>query len=283
MTVAVTGATGHLGRLVIQHLLARGTAPGEIVALVRDPQRAEALAAAGVTVRAFDYDKADTLPTALAGVTSLLLISGTSPGRRLEQHRAVIDAAQAAGVVRMIYTSSPRADDSINPVAGEHKATEAYLTASGVPHVVLRNGWYHENYVPVLAAAAETGEILTAAGDGRVASAARSDYAEAAAVVLLGDDAGRFYELGGDVAWSFDDLAADFESLLGREVVVHRVSTSEKVSLLTAAGMDAGAAGFATGVDAAIAAGELGGTTGELSVLIGHPPVPIIDTLKSAV
>lgn len=283
MTVAVTGATGHFGQLVIEHLLARGTAPGEIVALVRDPGRADALAAAGIVVREFDYDAPQALAPALEGVDSLLLVSGTAFGRRAEQHRAVIDAAKAAGVSRVLYTSSPAADDSINPVAPEHKATEEYLTSVGVPHVVLRNGWYHENYLQTLSAAAQTGEVLTAAGDGRVASAARSDFAEAAAVVLLSAEVGRVYELSGDVAWSFDELAADLATVLGREVVVHRVSGAEEVSMLTAAGVDAGTAGFAAGIDAAIAAGELGRVTGELSTLIGHPTAPLIDTLKAAV
>lgn len=283
MTLGVTGATGHFGQLVIEHLLARGTAPGEIVALVRDPGRAGALAAAGVTVRAFDYDEPDALAAALSGVESLLLVSGSAPGRRVAQHRAVIDAANQSGVARVIYTSSPQADDSINPVAPDHKATEEYLAASGIAHVVLRNGWYHENYVPTVQAAARAGEVLTAAGDGRVASAARADYAEAAAVVLLSGEVGRVYELSGDVAWSFDELAADLAGLLGRDIVVHRVSGSEEASLLAAAGMDAGAAAFVTGVDAAIAAGELGRVTGELSTLIGHPTTPIVETLRAAV
>lgn len=282
MTVAVTGATGHLGQLVIEHLLARGTEPGEIVALARDPERAGALAAAGVTVRAFDYDQPDALASALAGVGSLLLVSGTAFGRRVEQHRAVIDAAKVAGVARIVYTSSPSADESINPVAPEHRGTEEYLAASGVPHVVLRNGWYHENYLGALQAAAQTGEVLTSAGAGRVASAAREDYAEAAAVVLASDEVGRTYELTGDVAWSFDDLAAHLTSVLGRQVVAHHVTPAEHSALLAAAGLDAGTIGFVTGVDAAIAAGELGRVNGELSTLIGHPTTPIIDTLSAA-
>lgn len=283
MSVAVTGATGHYGQLVIEHLLARGAAPGEIVALVRDPAKAATLAGAGVVVRAFDYDRPEDLAQALAGVQSLLLVSGTAMGRRVAQHSAVIDAAKAAGVSRVLYTSAPKADDSTNPVAPEHKATEEYLADSGVPHVVLRNGWYHENYLPTLQTAAQSGEVLTAAGDGRVASASRSDLAEAAAAVLLGDSAGRTYELTGDVAWSFDDLAADLASVLGREVVAHHVSSAEEAAILTSAGLDAGTVGFITGVDAAIAAGDLGGVTGELSTLIGHPTAPIIDTLSAAV
>ena len=283
MTIAITGATGHLGGLVIAHLLRRGTPAAEIVALGRDETKAADLAAQGVQVRTFDYDRADALAPALAGVDGLLLISGTAFGRRFPQHRAVIDAAIAAGVGKLVYTSAPHADASINPVAPEHKATEEYLAASGVPHVILRNGWYHENYLAELQAAAQTGTLLTAAGDGRVASAARSDYAEAAAVVLAGEQAGGTITLTGDVAWTQADLAADLAAVLGREVQVQQVSAEEKVQALTAAGLDEGMAGFAAGVDQAIAAGELGDLTGDLSRLIGHPTAPLIDTLRAGV
>ena len=283
MTLAVTGATGHLGRLAIDHLLARGAAPADVIALVRRPEAAADLAALGVTVRAFDYDRPEALAPALGGVTSLLLVSGTAFGKRAVQHQAVIAAARAAGVGRVVYTSAPSADASINPVAPEHKATEEALVTSGVPFVILRNGWYHENYLPDLASAAQTGEILTAAGDGRVASASRSDYAEAAAVVLAGGETGLTYTLGGDVAWNFDDLAADLSDVLGRPVSVRRVSGEEKAAMLASFGVDPGTAGFAVGVDAAIAAGELAIETGDLSRLIGHPTSPIIDVLREAV
>jgi NAD(P)H dehydrogenase (quinone) len=283
MTLAVTGATGHLGRLAIDHLLARGTAPDEVVALVRRPDAAEDLAALGIAVRAFDYDESEALAAALEGVTSLLLVSATAVGKRAAQHHAVIAAAKTAGVGRVVYTSAPSADASINPVAPEHKTTEEALAASGVPFVILRNGWYHENYLPDLTTAAQTGEILTAAGDGRVASASRSDLAEAAAVVLAGGETDRTYTLGGDVAWSFDDLAGDFAAVLGRPVSVHRVSGEEKAAALASFGVDPGLAGFVVGVDAAIAAGELAIGTGDLSRLIGHPTSPIVDVLRQAV
>ena len=283
MTLAVTGATGHLGRLAIDHLLARGTAPADVVALVRRPEAAEDLASVGVTVRAFDYDEPEGLAAALEGVTSLLLVSGNAFGKRAVQHGAVIAAAKAAGVGRVVYTSAPSADASINPVAPEHKATEEALAASGVPFVILRNGWYHENYVAELATVAQTGELITAAGDGRVSSASRSEYAEAAAVVLAGEETGRTYTLGGDVAWNSDDLAADYATVLGRPVNVRRVSAEEKAAALASFGVDAGSAGFAVGVDQAIAAGELEITTGDLSRLIGRPTSPIIDVLRQAV
>jgi NAD(P)H dehydrogenase (quinone) len=282
MTLAVTGATGHLGHLVVEHLLKRGVAGSQIVALVRRPEAAAELADRGVVVRHFDYNQPETLAPALAGVDSLLLVSGNEFGRRAAQHHAVIEAAKAAGVGRIVYTSAPSADASINPVAPEHKATEEALAAAGVPHVILRNGWYHENYLGELAGAAQSGVVLTAAGDGRVASAARSEFAEAAAVVLAGTEVGRTYTLTGDVAWSFADLAADLATVLGREVVAQQVSPEAKAAALVGLGVDAGMAGFAVGVDAAIAAGELGVTNGELSALIGRATAPIIDTLRAA-
>jgi NAD(P)H dehydrogenase (quinone) len=280
MTLAVTGATGHLGGLVVEHLLRRGTPADQIVALVRRPDAATDLVAKGVTVREFDYNRPDQLAPALAGVDSLLLVSGTEFGKRAEQHKAVIDAAKTAGVGRLVYTSAPSADTSINPVAPEHWATEQALAASGVAHVILRNNWYHENYLADLATAAQTGEILTATADGRVASAARTDLAEAAAIVLAGSDVGQTLTLTGDVAWSFDDLAADFATVLGRPVTARYVSAEEKGAALTAVGLDAGLIGFILGVDAAIAAGELGTTTGNLSGLLGRPTTPILETLR---
>lgn len=279
MTLAVTGATGHLGGLVIDHLIDRGTPTDEVIALVRDTTKASDLVARGVEVRQFDYDRPEA--SALAGVDSMLLISGTAVGQRLAQHAAVVDAAVEAGVGRVVYTSAPRADASINPVAPDHKATEEYLGASGLPHVILRNGWYHENFLADLDAAAHTGQVLTAAGDGRVASASRSDLAEAAAVVLAGEETGRTYTLTGDIAWSFDELAGDFAAVLEREVSAVRVSPEEKAAALEGAGLDSGLVGFLVAVDDAIAAGELADRTGELAALIGHPTAPIADTLRT--
>lgn len=282
MTIAVTGATGHLGGLAITHLLRRGTPAEQVVALVRDVDRAGQLAALGVQVRHFDFDQPDALAEALADVDALLLVSGNALGRRAAQHRAVIDAALKAGVGKLVYTSAPHVQASVNPVAPEHKATEKALAASGLPHVILRNGWYHENYLRELEAVAETGVLLTAAGDGRVASAARSELAEAAAVVLAGPlDAGTI-TLTGDVAWTQEDLAADLASVLGRDIEVRHVSALQKADVLAQAGVDAGMAGFAVGVDEAIAAGELGEVNGELARLIGRPTSPLIETLRAA-
>lgn len=280
MTLALTGATGHLGGFVLDHLLQRGTPADQIVALVRDPAKAAGIAARGVVVRQFDYDQPDTLAAALDQVSSLLLISGTAFGRRATQHAAVIDAAKAAGVGRVVYTSAPHVEDSVNPVSPEHKVTEEYLAASGLAYAVLRNGWYNENFFADLDAAAATGQLLTAAGDGLVSSAARTDFAEAAAVVLAGDQTGTF-ALNGDTAWSQAELAATLSEVLRRPVELHQVSPAEKADLLSEAGVDPAMIGFAVGIDQAIAAGELGDTTGELAALIGHATTALMDTLRA--
>lgn len=280
MTLGITGAGGQLGQLVVRHLIARGTPPDTIVALVRRPDAAGELAALGVEVRAFDYDQERGLADQLEGVGSLLLISGNAFGKRATQHRAVIDAAKSAGVPRLVYTSAARAEVSINPVSPEHVLTEEYLASSGLRHAILRNGWYHENSLGDLAAAAATGQVVTAAADGRVASASRSNLAEAAAVVLADDRLDGLHTLTGDIAWDVDDLARDISTLLARPVDVVQVKSEEKLRNLTQAGVDDGLAGFLVAVDAAIAAGELSATTGELSGLIGHPTESLLSTLQ---
>ena len=180
---AITGATGHLGRLTIAALLER-TTPDRIVALARDPSRAADLASLGVEVRRFDYDVAADLERPLAGVERLLLISSDDLERRVEQHRAVIEAASAAGVGFVAYTSVLHADTNPLSVSPSHRATEAMLQDSGIPHAILRNGWYIENYLIGADAAIAHGALLGSTGEGRVSGAARADYASAAATVL---------------------------------------------------------------------------------------------------
>ena len=219
MIFAVTGATGHLGTLVIDAMLERGIAPGNIVAVGRSTQKLAELEARGMQVRAADYAKPDTLAAAFAGVHRLLFISGSEVGQRVAQHTNVVTAAKDAGIGFIAYTSAPAADTSDLVVAPEHKATEAVIRASGIPFAILRNGWYTENYAQVLEPARDTGLIIASAGDGRVASASRRDYAEAAAVVLTGDGhAGRVYELSGDSSWDYVELASTVADLIGREV-----------------------------------------------------------------
>ncbi|MEV7395570.1 SDR family oxidoreductase [Aeromicrobium sp. NPDC092404] len=280
MTIAVTAATGHLGTLVVDALLAR-TTPDQVVAVVRDAAKAEPLAAKGVAVRLASYDDPDALKSALAGVDQVLLISGSEVGKRVQQHRNVIDAAIVNGVERIVYTSAPQPETSTLPVVPEHLATEQYLAETGVEHVLLRNNWYHENYAQALEAARQTGSVLTSAAEGRVASAARADYAEAAAAVLTATGPVKpVYELSGDIAWSQDELASTLTDVLGSPVTVAQVTPEEQAAILVEAGLDEGTAGFVAAIDAATAKGDLALANGDLSALIGRPTTPLVETLR---
>jgi len=280
-TIAVTGATGQLGSRIVHGLSGRGHA---VVAIARDATRAASLAGPDVKVRVADYGDRPALEAALAGVVALVLVSGSEVGQRVAQHGNVVAAATAAGVRHVIYTSAPHADDTTLVLAPEHKATEELLTASGLAWTMLRNNWYTENYATQVAPAAESGVLLGSAGDGRVASATRQDYADAAVAVATGDGhEGRVYELAGDVAWTMPDLAAAISELTGRPVTYRDVSTEEHVAALRAAGLDEGTAQFVAALDAGIAEGTLADTsTGDLRRLIGHPTTPLVEGLRDA-
>jgi NAD(P)H dehydrogenase (quinone) len=281
MTILVTGATGQLGRLVIDSLLERGAEPSSIIAGVRDVAKASEIAARGVRTAVVDYDRPDTIAAALEGVDSVLLISGSEVGRRTAQHQAVIDAAKAAGVTKLVYTSAPKAPTSDLVLAPEHKATEELIAASGVPSVILRNNWYTENYAGNIAQARETGVVAASVGEGRVASASRKDFADAAAVVLLEDGhLGQAYELGGDVAWNYDDLAAAIAEVIGSPVEYRSLTTEEHAAALASAGLDEGTIGFVTALDAGIRGGALADTDGTLARLIGRPTTPLVEGLR---
>lgn len=282
MTIAVTGATGQLGRLVLDELLTNHE-PAALVAVVRDAGKAGELRARGVQVRVADYSDPASLEVALTGVDKLLLISGSEVGSRVAQHANVINAAKAAGVNFIAYTSVLAADTTDLILAPEHKATEELIRASGLEYTFLRNGWYTENYVQTVATARQTGAVVAAAGDGRVASAARADYAAAAAEVLSSaGHEGRVYELSGDCAWDFKELATALTEIAGREVVYQPVTAAELVEILTSAGLDQGTAGFLAALDADTRAGLLAAVTGDLSGLIGRPTTPLLQALRSA-
>jgi NAD(P)H dehydrogenase (quinone) len=281
-TYGVTGASGQLGRRVVENLLSRGVPAAEIVAVVRAPQSVADLAARGVDVRAGDYSRPETLPAALAGVRRLLLVSGSEPGQRVPQHAAVVEAAKAAGVERLRYTSILRADTSTNPLAGEHKATEEVIAASGLPYTLLRNSWYTENYTRQLQQYLDTGQIVGAAGTGKVSAAPRADYAEAATAALVGDEGGNvIYELGG-TAFTFEELAAAVTEVTGTKVGYRDLPPAEYVGALREAGLDAGTAEFVAAIDASIAAGDLETGSDDLTRLIGHPTGPLTDTIAAA-
>ena len=282
MTIAVTGATGQLGALVV-HDLVRTVDPASVVAVVRDPAKAAGPAAQGVRVRSATYADPAALAAAFAGVDDLLFISSSEVGQRIDQHRAVVDAAVAAGVGRIVYTSAPRATTSHLVLAPEHKFTEEYLAAAGLPTTILRNTWYTENYLGQIEIARTTGTLVAAAGAGRVASASRADFAAAAVAVLTQDGhAGRVYELGGDHAWDHDELAAALAEIVDAPVRYRAVDGPTLIGILQQSGMDEGTAGFVARLDGDIAAGALGEVTGELSALIGRPTTPLLEGLRAA-
>ncbi|WP_411720752.1 SDR family oxidoreductase [Mycetocola sp.] len=282
MTIVVTGATGSLGRLIIEHLLTRGTDPEQIVAVGRNTSKLAELEALGVSTAVIDYADRASLDSAFAGADTLMLVSGSEVGRRVEQHANAIDAAKAAGVARIVYTSTPQADTSALILAPEHRATEELLQASGIPFTLLRNGWYTENYESTIPQVRSTGVYLASAGNGRIASASRTDYAEAAAIVLTTDGHdGAVYELSGDVAWDGHELASALSDVVGREVVFASVSPEEHSAALTGAGLDAQTAGFLVALDGNTRDGLLETTTGELARLIGRPTTPLREGLAA--
>lgn len=284
MTILVTAASGHLGSLVVESLLTRGADPATIVASARDTAKLADFAARGIRTVELDYARPETIAPALEGVDTVLLVSGTDVGSRAAQHQNVIDAAKAAGVTKLVYTSATRATTADFAVAPEHKATEEAIAAAGIPAVIVRNNWYTENYAADVARAAETGVIASSAGEGRVASASRADFADAAAVVLLEDGhIGQVYELAGDVVWNYSDLAAAASEVVGREVTYVSLSTEEHVAALEGFGLDAGTAGFVAAIDTGIRNGVLAESDGTLSRLIGRPTTPLVEGLRAVV
>lgn len=272
MTIAITGATGQLGRLAIAALQARGAAP---IALARDPAKLS-----GVTARAFDYTAPDA--AALAGVDTLVLISSNDFNDRAGQHRNVIAAAKAAGVKRLIYTSLLKGDASPMLLAQDHVETEAALAASGLAVTVLRNGWYTENYLGALPAVLEHGAVLGAAGAGQVASAARADYAEAIAVTALDDaHAGKIYELAGDTSYTLADLAAEIAAQSGKPVAFVNLPQAEYAKALEGFGLPADFAAVLADSDARAGEGALFDDSRTLSRLIGRPTTPLAETVRA--
>lgn len=269
--IAVTGATGQLGRIVIDALLKKVPA-AEIVAAVRTPAKAADLAALGVIVRQADYGQPETLEAAFAGVDKLLLISGSEVGQREAQHKAVIDAAKAAGVGFIAYTSLLHADTSPLGLGVEHRATEALLKAAGIPFALLRNGWYTENYAASIPPALAHHAFIGAAGEGRIASAARQDYAEAAAEVITRDDqAGKVYELSGDDSYTLAQFAAEIAAQSGEKVDYVNLSQADFAAALKGAGLPEGLAEMLADSDAGAEKGGLFDDSRQLSKLIGRP------------
>lgn len=272
MKIAVTGATGQLGRLIVNRLRAKVRAD-DIVALARRPSDAAAL---GVTVRRADYTLPDTLDAALAGIDTLMMISGSEVGQRVAQHRNLIDAAIKAGVRRVVYTSVLHADRSTLALAPEHVATEAMLASSRLGVTVLRNGWYTENYTAAAAGAVARGVLIGSAGHGRIASATRADYADAAVAVLLGQGHdGQVYELAGDTAYTLADLAAAISRQAGKEIPYLNLAPADYTAALLAAGVPAPWPHVLPALDVEAGKGALFDDSRTLSTLIGRPTTPL--------
>ena len=282
--IVVTGATGRYGPLVIENLLQRGAAADEIVAAVRDPQKASGLAARGVHIRRAEYDDPALLIEAFSGADQVLLVSSDGPTEvRVRHHRNAVSAATQAGVGLLIYTSLVNAADSPLGMAAAHRETEALIAGSSLPSVVLRNGWYTENYTAQLPGAVERGVIAGTTGNGRIASAACADLAEAAAAVLLGEGhAGKVYELTGEQAWSLPELAAETTRQSGTEVVYQDLAPEEYSALLTRVGLPDFMVDLLVDAEIQIAAGALATVTEDLPALLGHPATRLSDGVAAA-
>ncbi|KAJ94187.1 SDR family oxidoreductase [Raoultella planticola] len=278
--IAITGATGQLGHLVLQNLL-KTTAASQIVAIVRNPAKAEALSQQGIVVRQADYTDEAALTAALQGVDKLLLISSSEVGQRTPQHRNVIHAAKAAGVKFIAYTSLLHADKSPLGLHVEHVETEKMLAESGIPYALLRNGWYTENYLASAPPALEHGVFIGAAGDGKIASATRADYAEAAARVIAQEGhAGKVYELAGDEAWTLSELAAALSKQSGKNVVYQNLSEADFAAALKSVGLPAGLADMLADSDIGASKGGLFDDSRTLSALIGRPTTSLAESIK---
>ena len=282
MKIAITGATGQLGNLVIEQLL-QLTAAQNIVALVRNIDKAEHFKAQGIELREFDYDRPETLVPALLGIDKLLLISANEIGRRTPQHQAVIDAAKVAGVPYLAYTSLLRADTSPLGLAQEHRETEKLIQDSGITYTFLRNNWYSENYLAGVAHTIEIGTLFGAAQDGRISSASRIDYAEAAAKVLTSTGhENKTYELAGSESFSLSDLATFIGQAVNKDIIYQNLSAEEYTQGLTQAGLPAGLVDVIVDADIQSIQGAMYSNSKDLEQLIGHKTTSIQDAIKAA-
>lgn len=285
MTIVITGATGKLGRHVLQVLLERNVPAGEIVAAGRSIEKLEDFAAQGVRVTAMDYDDESSVTAALAGATKVLLISSSEVGKdRPGQHRTVIEAAKAEGVELLAYTSNANADINATILGQDHKATEAILADAGVPYVLLRNGYYFENWTDQIQGTLAQGVLVGSGGNGRVNAATRRDLAEAAVAVLLGEhQAGKVYELGGDTAFTLAEFAEEITAVTGTPVVYKDLPAAEYIALLTSVGVPEGFAQILADSDQGLARGDLLVEGNDLSTLIGRLTTTAADAIRMAV
>jgi NAD(P)H dehydrogenase (quinone) len=288
MSIVITGATGQLGRHVVESLLQRNVPAAEIVATGRSIEKLADFQSRGVQVRPIDYSDAASVANALKGAHKVLLISGSEVGQRVEQHRTVIEAAAAEGVELLAYTSVANAETTGMKLAAEHQATEAILKESGVPFALLRNGWYLENYTDQLPGTLAQGAIAGSAGEGKVSAASRADYAEAAAAVLVADSladnqAGKIYELGGDHAFTLAELAEEISAAASKPVTYQNLPAEDYAGLLAGFGIPQAFADILADSDLGIARGDLLVSGSDLRTLIGRPTTPMPAAVRSAV
>lgn len=281
MRIAVTGATGHLGGLIIESLLNESVEASDIVAIVRNEEKAKDLAARGINIAVATYDDEAALKAALNGVDRLVFVSASEVGKRVEQHSNIIAAAKEAGVSFIAYTSLLNLDSSELFLAPEHQATEKMLAESGIDHANLRNGWYWENYAAALETGKAMGKFFSAAGEAKVAGAARKDFAEAAAVVVTTDGhAGKTYELAGAPALTYPEIAAQVGEVLGTDVEYVNLTVEEYEKSLLDAGLPADFAAGLAGADPVIEKGALYSESTDLQDLIGRPASTVAETFK---
>jgi NAD(P)H dehydrogenase (quinone) len=279
MKIGITGATGQLGRIVVEQLKTKVSADS-IVALVRSPQKAQNL---GIEATAFDYSKPESLADALKDVEKLLLISSSEVGKRAEQHANVIDAAKKAGVKQIVYTSLLHADKSTLSLAAEHLFTEKILKDSGIPYTILRNGWYTENYTSSVAGSIAGGAFVGSAGNGKISSAARADFAEVAAIVLTSEGhEGKTYELAGDESYTLTDLATEISRQTGKNIPYNNLPEVEYANVLKSVGLPDGLAEAIAGWDICTSNNDLFDDSHQLSKLTGHPTTTLAQSVKEA-
>ncbi len=283
MSIAVTGATGRLGRHAVETLLRRGVPASKIIATGRDTEKIKDLADRGVSVRRADFADTESLAAAFDGAEKLLLVSTTTPSERIGNHRRAIDAAKAAGVSHLVYTSTANAESARMLLAEAHRETERYLRAATIPFTILRNGWYLENYTSQLPLYQQHGSIAGAAGEGRVNAATIADYAEAAATVLTTDGhLGAVYELGGDEAFTLTELAAHVSAATGQNIVYTDLPTDEFIALLVGVGVPEGLAHVLADSDLGLGRGELLADTGDLRGLLGRRTTTPAEAIAAA-
>lgn len=277
MKIAITGATGQLGRLAIEKLKER-TEKENLIALVRNTEKAKDL---GIETRLFDYAKPEILADSLQGIDSLFLISSSEIGQRETQHKNVINAAKEAGVKWIVYTSLLHASTSDMALAPEHVATEKALQESGLNFTILRNGWYTENYAGSIPGSIQAGAFIGSAESGKISSATREDYAEAAAVVLTTEGhENKIYELAGDIAYTLADLAAEVSKQIGKEIPYVNLSEADFTAALVKIGLPEGFAQILADSDAKAAHGALFSDDKTLSKLLNRPTTPLAEVVK---